>query len=565
MLSNIDVTEFTNITKTFNVLLVDDDPIMRLLLSNFVKDIFQSVFEAKDGQEGFEIFNAQQIDIIITDNLMPKMNGIEMIKAIRKVDAKVPIIVVTSNEDSNYLIEFINIGISQLLKKPLAKIAVLKAIELSIQNIILDTLKTRLYEQEVEILKYQDQQRQLQEDLSLKKQKSLIINDFYLKSLHAGDARWFIDVEFHPLDTMSGDIYSIRYLGNSRIFCCIIDGMGHGISAALTTILSISYLNHTIDMFLGQNKAFELQKLIDSYINYIKKELFDDEIVSATFAILDFMNEEIEYAIFSGYPILLQRHDSTVEQLKSGNLPISIYSSQFDVQKKSISGVVKILFTSDGLVEYRLSEFVKEKKQLEQVFSTTHWLSQLFATYVTDKTRIEDDVIAFYFKKLNFEPKKQFKFEVHGKLNEVINISKTIEELLKNEGIKAETINRYLFSFSELIMNAFEHGVLKLSSAKKRMISEGIYEAYLLAEDRSDNAMIDITLNFCNDDNENVIETVIKDPGNGLDLEKSTVVLMTAASISSLQGRGIYMAKKNTDALFYNDIGNKVTFYFTLD
>lgn len=565
MQSDVDAFEFSEITKNLNILLVDDDPIIRLILKNFLSDLFKKIFEAKDGREGLQIFNHEKIDIIITDNLMPNMNGVEMIKTIRQTDTKVPIIVVTSSSDTNFLIQFINSGVNQFLKKPLAKSNILDAIKLAIQNVILEIFKIKLQEQEVEILKYQNQQRQIQEELSLKKQKNLIINDCYLKTVQADGAKWLVDVQFNPLDIMSGDIYSIRHLNANKLFCCIIDGMGHGISAALTTILSISYLNHIIDTLLETKETYNLKTILDLYIKYIKKELFDDEIISATVAILDFQDETIEYVIFSGYPILLQTNDDRLILLKSKNLPISKYLNDYSIKKQSIANAEKILFTSDGLVEYKLDDLTQDSHSLQQFFVTTNWLHNFVDLYIDDPTKIQDDIVAIYLKKLTPTYEKQFEFSVQGRFYEILNLSKTIQALLISENVQEAHVNHYINVFSEMIMNAFEHGILKLSNQKKALMADGTYDHHLFIENQPELAVINVSLNLFSENHTRTLETVIKDPGNGFDVNKLAETLLAATSPANLQGRGIYLSKKNSDAIFYNNTGKIVTFYYTLD
>ncbi len=82
------------------ILLVDDEISIFQVIKHIIKKISKNnyiVDYAPDGEEGLSLFNKNSYDIIITDFNMPYMNGIEMIKEIRKINNKIPIFLLTGN------------------------------------------------------------------------------------------------------------------------------------------------------------------------------------------------------------------------------------------------------------------------------------------------------------------------------------------------------------------------------------------------------------------------------------------------------------------------------------
>jgi len=113
-----------NLTKNLNILYVEDDIILLKETSENFENMFLKVDTATDGEEGLKKYlqffqnNYKHYDIVITDINMPKINGIELIKKIYTENEKQSIIVISAHNESEYLLELINLGIEQFLIKP---------------------------------------------------------------------------------------------------------------------------------------------------------------------------------------------------------------------------------------------------------------------------------------------------------------------------------------------------------------------------------------------------------------------------------------------------------------
>jgi len=106
--------------KEIKLLCVEDEPdVAEWFLKHFSK-IIPTVFVAKDGAEGLEIFQRELPDVVITDVMMPSMNGLELSRRIKELAPKTKIIVVTAYGSSEYLMEAIEIGVDRFLTKPLS-------------------------------------------------------------------------------------------------------------------------------------------------------------------------------------------------------------------------------------------------------------------------------------------------------------------------------------------------------------------------------------------------------------------------------------------------------------
>jgi two-component system chemotaxis response regulator CheY len=105
-----------------NVLVVDDSAMMRKIVIKNLKDsgFDVTVVEAGDGKEGLEKFAAGGIDLVLSDWNMPNMDGLTMVREIRKLDPekKVPIIMVTTEGSADKVKDAVLAGANNYLAKP---------------------------------------------------------------------------------------------------------------------------------------------------------------------------------------------------------------------------------------------------------------------------------------------------------------------------------------------------------------------------------------------------------------------------------------------------------------
>ena len=114
------MTDTSPISPPSTVLVVDDDPLNRTLLSLSLKAVGHAVVEAENGQAAIELLSATSVDVVLTDIEMPIMNGYQLLER-RHNDASlraIPFIVVSSVDDMASIIRCITLGAEDYLPKP---------------------------------------------------------------------------------------------------------------------------------------------------------------------------------------------------------------------------------------------------------------------------------------------------------------------------------------------------------------------------------------------------------------------------------------------------------------
>ena len=100
------------------IMVVDDEIRMRKLVKDFLSAKGFEVIEAEDGEQAVDIFCSQKdIALILLDVMMPKMNGWEVLKTIRKI-SKVPIIMLTARGEEQDELQGFKLGVDEYITKP---------------------------------------------------------------------------------------------------------------------------------------------------------------------------------------------------------------------------------------------------------------------------------------------------------------------------------------------------------------------------------------------------------------------------------------------------------------
>jgi DNA-binding response OmpR family regulator len=115
-----------------NILLAEDDPDLRSILSQYLEMNGFTILQAENGEAGLEIFQLQHVDFCILDIIMPLMDGWELARQIRKADPGMPVIFLTARNQKEDRIRGLKLGADDYITKPFE----VEELILRIQNIL---------------------------------------------------------------------------------------------------------------------------------------------------------------------------------------------------------------------------------------------------------------------------------------------------------------------------------------------------------------------------------------------------------------------------------------------
>ncbi len=113
------ISEIKKYTKNLTLLYAEDDQDAREMTAMIFEEFFSNVIVAIDGEDGYEKFISNTIDLVITDINMPKINGLDLIKKIRQKDSDIPVIILSARNEDNFFIDSIHYGVNGYLLKPI--------------------------------------------------------------------------------------------------------------------------------------------------------------------------------------------------------------------------------------------------------------------------------------------------------------------------------------------------------------------------------------------------------------------------------------------------------------
>jgi len=117
------ILKLKNYTKDMTILMAEDYEPLHLSLKKILSSLFLKVDVSFDGIKALALYedkikNDETYDIVLSDIVMPNMDGVELSKAIKKINPMQNVVILSAYKETNYLLEFLNLGIRRFIPKP---------------------------------------------------------------------------------------------------------------------------------------------------------------------------------------------------------------------------------------------------------------------------------------------------------------------------------------------------------------------------------------------------------------------------------------------------------------
>jgi serine phosphatase RsbU (regulator of sigma subunit) len=200
------------------ILIADDHELSRFKLQNDLEKWGHEVTAAADGEQAWELFNKHKFAIVITDWMMPKLDGLELVKMIRSAECSdyVYIIMLTAKAEKHDTVAGMGAGADDFLVKPIHR----------------DELQVRL-RAGIRITKLNRQLNETNRRLEHGREAAAQIQRLFLPTVKPQIRGYDFAWEHNPCGELGGDMFNIVALGASHVGLYVLDVTGEGVPAAL--------------------------------------------------------------------------------------------------------------------------------------------------------------------------------------------------------------------------------------------------------------------------------------------------------------------------------------------
>ena len=506
------------------IVILDDSKSFLYFMNVMLKKLKLKEIYLFENEKDFYNFvkNSNDIDAVFIDYHLKNTTGFEILKNAGKYLQDSYKIIITSDSSPEIKEKALKIGFDTFLSKDLS-LADLKA--------LINTVKTlrKFIKKEIEekeLYKKQLKYKEYQEKIIYQKQNKIMKNELEMFF----DDNYLFETYFKPKDLLTGDTIYTKKISNKNYFIGVIDAMGKGLGASLTSFNTLAFLKHSINKAIEYND-FNFKKLIFDFVNYVKTILLENEILCVTLVWME--NKKLHYANFGNPPII-----TSSKIIKPNNYPIRVNTDDISINTADIED--KILISSDGIFESLYKNTIYFKR-LKEIFPNITFLKEIIKDFNKNSNQTDDISIVYITKEeKNFETL----FE------DTLNLKKKeIDLFLKKLYIQnIPKIEQLHLILHEILTNTYEHSILKIKN-KENLKDKKIFSQNSVTNNRFF-AKIKLSKN------KNWLKIEYQDNTEGFDVQK-----IKDAFYKNYHGRGIKIIKHLSYGLFFNKKGTAIKIF----
>ena len=390
-----------------HVLIVDDSRAQVMMMSRLLGRWGLNVSVATSGKDALEIVRRDPPDLVLSDWVMPEMDGLEFCRAFRENSTSKfgYFILLTSKSDKAEIAEGLDAGADDFLTKPVHANELRARINAAARIVSMQrelTRKNHLVSDTLNELRkaYDAIDRDLQQARRI--QDSLVPDRTY-RTKHAQ-----ISMLLHPCGHVGGDLVGAFDTGSAGVGFYGIDVSGHGICSAMVAARVAGYLS---DKFKEQNIALSqspdgllVKEPVDVARELNTRLLVDsgvEEYLTMAFCTIDPLGKKLKM-VQAGHPApLLLRNGCAPEFIGKGGLPIGLINDASHQQiEYDLEAGDKLLIYSDGFVEAELPDgsLLDDDGLLDLVSETTghgpDYLDALYQNLLKTAGDVRDDDVS---------------------------------------------------------------------------------------------------------------------------------------------------------------------------
>lgn len=376
------------------ILTIDDEKAIRDLFKKFLSEKGYTVIEANNGRTGIEIFKQRKPDLVLVDLLMPEVNGYDVLAYLQKKSPQTPVIVVSSSNIINNVIEAIHMGAWDYILKPIYSVQIfLHTIEKNLEKASL-LEKRKEYQMQLEEA-YQSITQDLKMACTIQQKlfpkRKLTINEFTFE-------HYLI-----PSLYLSGDFVDYFQINENLIAFYMVDVSGHGVPSALITILLKSFMRKYRDEYNTKLNIVITQP--NKIVKLLNKELIEenlDKFLTIVFGVIDCEKNTLTITNGGHYPYPLLCNKEYSKTINTDDPPVGLYDKQdYRFVKIDLPDRFYLSVFSDGIMEILPHKTASEKVAFLKLLTNSNEknFNTFFSHIEKVKSKLPDDITVLSIKR----------------------------------------------------------------------------------------------------------------------------------------------------------------------
>ena len=348
--------------KPSRILTIDDEPLVREILTAYLEDSGYAVLEAGDGQTGIEMIRREPLDLVLCDLRMPGVDGLQVLATVTREFPELPILVVSGMGGISDAIQALKLGAWDYVTKPIEDMMVLEhAIDHALERARLRR-ENREHREHLETINEQLRQtvRQLREDESAARRiqfQLLPENDKVYR--HYRFSRHLLTSQY-----LSGDFVDYFAIDGDHLGFYIADVSGHGVSSAFVTVMLKSYMGRYRELH-RQNRDRGILNPAET-LSRLNREIFGchmDKYLTMFYGVIDWSNNHLRYSSGGQFPFPILFDGERASYIGKKSLPIGLFDfAHFQNESLRLPPRFAMILISDGILETLPQTSLRDKQ-----------------------------------------------------------------------------------------------------------------------------------------------------------------------------------------------------------
>jgi len=351
------------------ILIIDDEEEIRRSLSFVLEDEGHETRSASNGIDAISAISEREFDIVITDLMLPGMDGMQILSRIKQEHPEIIVVMITGHESVENAVEAMKAGSDDYIPKPIDADELLMKLSKAV---------------EVRRLRYENLlfHRRLEAELDIARKIQQVLLPRQVPIINGLDITAFS----YPAKQVGGDYHDIIELPSGDIGIAIGDVSGKGMPASLLMAnVQASIRRYAESDYSPKDIMFRINNALCPICQFIEEHRF----ITLFYGVLNIDSRSLVYSNAGhNYPMMIKNDGAVCEMSNGGGLPCGIMQDYaYDADTVSLENGDILLFYTDGITEAMNSdgEVFGEERLISAVLKICDMGSDVIASGIYDE------------------------------------------------------------------------------------------------------------------------------------------------------------------------------------